>query len=143
MIFCQPPKCSPWRLALRGSGGFGYKTPGPPAVQLGAGKVFPRGDVGDREDADEQLRGARMCRYESRLSNNPNGNLAVNLETRLVTVDGNPLYLTSKEYEILELLSLRKGTILTKEMFLNHLYPEMDEPKSRSSMCSCVNCVRS
>ena len=58
------------------------------------------------------------------------GNLAVNLETRLVTVDErNPVYLTSKEYEILELLSLRKGTILTKEMFLNHLYPEMDEPE--------------
>ena len=56
-------------------------------------------------------------------------NLAVNLEKRLVTVDGNPVCLTSKEYEILELLSLRKGTILTKEMFLNHLYPEMDEPE--------------
>ena len=57
------------------------------------------------------------------------GDLAVNLEKRLVTVDGNPVCLTSKEYEILELLSLRKGTILTKEMFLNHLYPEMDEPE--------------
>jgi two-component system cell cycle response regulator CtrA len=57
------------------------------------------------------------------------GNLAVNLEKRLVTVDGNPVCLTSKEYEILELLSLRKDTILTKEMFLNHLYPEMDEPE--------------
>jgi two-component system cell cycle response regulator CtrA len=57
------------------------------------------------------------------------GDLAVNLEKRLVTVDGNPVCLTYKEYEILELLSLRKGTILTKEMFLNHLYPEMDEPE--------------
>jgi two-component system, cell cycle response regulator CtrA len=57
------------------------------------------------------------------------GDLAVNLEKRLVTVDGNPVCLTDKEYEILELLSLRKGTILTKEMFLNHLYPEMDEPE--------------
>ena len=47
------------------------------------------------------------------------GKLAVNLEKRLVTVDGNPVRLTPKEYEILELLSLRKGTILTKEMFLN------------------------
>jgi len=33
-----------------------------------------------------------------------------------------------KEYEMLELLSLRKGTTLTKEMFLNHLYGGMDEP---------------
>ncbi len=28
---------------------------------------------------------------------------------------------------MLELLSLRKGTTLTKEMFLNHLYGGMDE----------------
>jgi two-component system cell cycle response regulator CtrA len=33
-----------------------------------------------------------------------------------------------KEYEMLELLSLRKSTTLTKEMFLNHLYGGMDEP---------------
>jgi two-component system, cell cycle response regulator CtrA len=47
----------------------------------------------------------------------------------IVTVDGNPVRLTPKEYEILELLSLRKGTILTKEMFLNHLYGGTDEPE--------------
>src|SRR5438477_142659 len=57
------------------------------------------------------------------------GNLAVNLENRLVTVDGNPVRLTSKEYRILELLCLRKGTILTKEMFPNHLYGGMHEPE--------------
>ena len=71
------------------------------------------------------------------------GDLAVNLENRLVTVDGNPVCLTSKEYEILELLSLRKGTILTKEMFLNHLYAGMESRRSRSSMSSYVNSVRS
>jgi hypothetical protein len=37
--------------------------------------------------------------------------------------------LTGKEYGILELLSLRKGTTLTKEMFLDHLYGGMDEPE--------------
>ena len=42
---------------------------------------------------------------------------------------GNPVHLTSKEYGILELLSLRKGTTLTKEMFLNHLYGGMGEPE--------------
>jgi two-component system cell cycle response regulator CtrA len=57
------------------------------------------------------------------------GNLAVNLENRLVTVDGNPVHLTGKEYRILELLCLRKGMILTKEMFLNHLYGGMHEPE--------------
>ena len=39
------------------------------------------------------------------------------------------LHVTGKEYSILELLSLRKGTTLTKEMFLDHLYGGMDEPE--------------
>ena len=57
------------------------------------------------------------------------GKLTVNLDARTVEVDGSPLHLTGKEYGILELLSLRKGTTLTKEMFLNHLYGGMDEPE--------------
>ncbi len=56
------------------------------------------------------------------------GKLTVNLDTSTVEVDGQPLHLTGKEYGILQLLSLRKGTTLTKEMFLNHLYGGMDEP---------------
>src|SRR6201988_897741 len=57
------------------------------------------------------------------------GKLKVNLDTRTVEVDAQPLHLTGKEYGILELLSLRKGTTLTKEMFLNPLYGGMDEPE--------------
>ncbi len=57
------------------------------------------------------------------------GKLTVNLDTRTVEVNQQPLHLTGKEYGILELLSLRKGTTLTKEMFLNHLYGGMDEPE--------------
>ena len=57
------------------------------------------------------------------------GRLMVNLNTRVVSVDDQPVHLTGKEYGILELLSLRKGTTLTKEMFLNHLYRGMDEPE--------------
>jgi two-component system cell cycle response regulator CtrA len=57
------------------------------------------------------------------------GKLMVNLDTRTVEVNQQPLHLTGKEYGILELLSLRKGTTLTKEMFLNHLYGGMDEPE--------------
>ena len=57
------------------------------------------------------------------------GRLVVNLNTRVVSVDDQPVHLTGKEYVILELLSLRKGTTLTKEMFLNHLYGGMDEPE--------------
>jgi two-component system, cell cycle response regulator CtrA len=57
------------------------------------------------------------------------GKLTVNLDTRTVEATGQTLHLTGKEYGILELLSLRKGTTLTKEMFLNHLYGGMDEPE--------------
>ena len=57
------------------------------------------------------------------------GRLRVNLDARTVEVDHKPLHLTGKEYGILELLSLRKGMTLTKEMFLNHLYGGMDEPE--------------
>src|SRR6201993_3429945 len=57
------------------------------------------------------------------------GKLVVNLDARIVTVDDQPVHLTGKEYGILELLSLRKGTTLTKEMFLTHLYGGMDEPE--------------
>ena len=57
------------------------------------------------------------------------GDIEVNLDGKTVEVRGNIVHLTGKEYQILELLSLRKGTTLTKEMFLNHLYGGMDEPE--------------
>lgn len=57
------------------------------------------------------------------------GKVALNLDSRTVEVDDKQLHLTSKEYAILELLALRKGNILTKEMFLNHLYGGIDEPE--------------
>ena len=57
------------------------------------------------------------------------GKLVINLDTRSVDVDGRRLHVTGKEYSILELLSLRKGTTLTKEMFLDHLYGGIDEPE--------------
>ncbi len=56
------------------------------------------------------------------------GEVKVNLDAKTVEVHGQPVHLTGKEYQMLELLSLRKGTTLTKEMFLNHLYGGMDEP---------------
>ena len=57
------------------------------------------------------------------------GKLVVNLETQVVSVDDQPVHLTGKEYGILELLSMHKGTTMTKEMFLNHLYGGTDEPE--------------
>ncbi len=57
------------------------------------------------------------------------GDIVVNLDGKTVEVRGERVHLTGKEYQMLELLSLRKGTTLTKEMFLNHLYGGMDEPE--------------
>ncbi|MBM3554653.1 MAG: response regulator transcription factor [Alphaproteobacteria bacterium] len=57
------------------------------------------------------------------------GRIAVNLDSHTVAVEGRPIKLTAKEYQVVELLALRKGTTLTKEMFLNHLYGGIDEPE--------------
>ncbi len=57
------------------------------------------------------------------------GKLAMNLDSKTVEVDGAQVHLTGKEYAMLELLSLRKGSTLTKDMFLTHLYGGMDEPE--------------
>jgi two-component system, cell cycle response regulator CtrA len=59
------------------------------------------------------------------------GGLQLNLDSRDVSVDGRPVHLTGKEYAILELLVLRKGMVLTKDAFLNHLYGGMDEPEMK------------
>jgi two-component system, cell cycle response regulator CtrA len=57
------------------------------------------------------------------------GDLIVNLDTKTVEINQVRLHLTGKEYQMLELLSLRKGTTLSKEMFLTLLYGGMDEPE--------------
>jgi two-component system cell cycle response regulator CtrA len=57
------------------------------------------------------------------------GELAVNIDARTVELAGRPLHVTAREFQILELLSLRKGTTITKQMFMNHLYGGMDEPE--------------
>jgi two-component system cell cycle response regulator CtrA len=57
------------------------------------------------------------------------GKLVLDIECRTAAVEDEPVHLTGKEYGVLELLSLRKGIILTKEVLLNHLYGGMDEPE--------------
>ncbi len=59
------------------------------------------------------------------------GGLEINLNTKVVTLNGKVVHLTSKEYALLELLALRKGTTINKEQFLNHLYGGMDEPEMK------------
>ena len=57
------------------------------------------------------------------------GPISIDLSARTVEVYGLRIHLTGKEYAILEMLSLRKDTTLTKEMFLTHLYGGRDEPE--------------
>jgi two-component system, cell cycle response regulator CtrA len=59
------------------------------------------------------------------------GDVAVNLDQKTVELDGHPVYLTGNEYLMLELLSLHKGSTVTKDMFLNHLYGGTDEPDAK------------
>ncbi len=59
------------------------------------------------------------------------GDLIVNLEARKVELYGQKLHLTGKEYQMLELLALGKDSTVSKEMFLNHLYGDLDEPDAK------------
>lgn len=59
------------------------------------------------------------------------GAMEINLNSKIVTVNGEVLKLTGKEYALVELLALRKGTTINKEQFLNHLYGGMDEPEMK------------
>jgi two-component system, cell cycle response regulator CtrA len=79
--------------------------------------------------ADEASTAVGNSSISNCLSTIRTGDLVVDLSTRVVLVDDKPVHLTGKEYAILELLSLRKGTTLTKEMLLNHLYGGLHEPE--------------
>ena len=57
------------------------------------------------------------------------GKVVFNLDAKTVEVEGKSVHLTSKEYQILESLSLRKDTTSIKEMFLNHLHGGKNEPE--------------
>jgi two-component system cell cycle response regulator CtrA len=57
------------------------------------------------------------------------GDLIVKLDAKTVEINEVRVHLTGKEYQMLELLSLRKGTTITKEAFLTQLYGGMDEPE--------------
>src|SRR5580704_9548899 len=59
------------------------------------------------------------------------GDLCVNLDTKTVEINGTRVHVTGKEYQVLELLALRKGTTLSKEMFLSQLYGGLDEPEMK------------
>ncbi len=59
------------------------------------------------------------------------GDLMVNFDTQSVEVGGNRVTVTPKEYLILALLCQRQGVVLSKEVFLDHLYAGRDEPETK------------
>ena len=77
------------------------------------------------------------------------GKLTIDLSSQVVEANGAPIRLTGREYAILELLAIRKGSTLSKEVFLNHLYGGMEEPefkiidvficKIRKKIADCLN----
>jgi DNA-binding response OmpR family regulator len=99
------------------------------AFELGADDVF----VGDRNvdvAAAQIMAGVRRASgYSS--ANISLGALTLDTLNNTASIGGTMMQLTRKEYEILELLTLNRGTLVTREAFMNHLYAWDDEPDSR------------
>jgi two-component system cell cycle response regulator CtrA len=66
------------------------------------------------------------------------GRLAINLDMRRAFVDAKHVALTKTEYRILQLLMLNKGSAISKDRVLQHLYDGQDEPDSNIiEACVC------
>jgi two-component system cell cycle response regulator CtrA len=63
------------------------------------------------------------------------GDLIVNVAARIAEMDGQRLNLSDKEYQVLALLALRRGSTLAKETFLNHLYRDLGGPNDKNHRC--------
>jgi DNA-binding response OmpR family regulator len=81
-----------------------------------------RADISPREPGFEPTAVQRVIRT---------GRLVVDLNAQLAAIYDRPLQLTKKEYAVLELLSLRKGTIVSREMLLDRLYGGTNEPEMK------------
>jgi two-component system cell cycle response regulator CtrA len=111
-------------LILSGLTGLDYKV-----KDLGFGDDDHLTNIGDHRELIARIKAVVRRSKGHCESTIRTGKLVVNLETQVVSVDDQPVHLTGKEYGILELLSMHKGTTMTKEMFLDHLYGGMDEPE--------------
>lgn len=68
----------------------------------------------------------RYCGYSTSIIKC--GRLSIDLNAKIAYINKRQVKITNKEYEILELLALKKGRVMTKDMFFNHLYSGIDEP---------------
>ena len=60
------------------------------------------------------------------------GDLTVRLGAKRAEIAGKPVNLTGKEFAMLEMMAMRQGSTITKEMFLNGMYGGMDEPELKT-----------
>ncbi len=56
------------------------------------------------------------------------GRLRIDIERRTLHVDGTRVHLTHKEFQMLELLAINQGALVTKNMFFKHIYAGRYEP---------------
>jgi two-component system cell cycle response regulator CtrA len=59
------------------------------------------------------------------------GNVVLDQARHTVSVDGRPVRITSREFDVLEMLMLRRGVLLTKDQFMSRAYGHEDEPDQR------------
>ncbi len=59
------------------------------------------------------------------------GAVEIDMNAKKIFAKGKAVTLTKKEYQIAEILALRKGNVLSKEAILDHLYGGLDEPNPK------------
>jgi len=57
-------------------------------------------------------------------------NVLINLAARQVSVNGNPVLLTAREYGLLEFLALHRGEVVTRTAIYEHLFDENEDTLS-------------
>lgn len=60
------------------------------------------------------------------------GDLSINKNSRTVTLNGNPVGLTAKEYALLELLAVNRNELVTRSMIYQHVFDEYDPSVANS-----------
>ncbi len=97
------------------------------AFMIGADDVMPRSFV-DAEMVVRINNLVRRCNGHSQPTVKL-GAVTIDFNQRCVFVNGRSAELTAKEFDVVELLALRRGKVLSKENFLNYLYGGLNEPE--------------
>ena len=101
---------------------------GPKVKGLGLGADGYMTKPFDRDELIARIHSIVRRSHGHALSVIQSGGLTLNIDNKTVEVNGIRVHLTAKEYQMMELLILRSGATISREMFLNHLYGGLDEP---------------